>query len=320
MDLGPNEQQQQISDAVERLLAHRESYKAAMELVEQDGYDGGLHQALVELGFFDIALGEGLGPLDAAIMVERIAYGGGLVSAGASALVYPMVVGEATNEPVALVTDEGRLPCRFLANAKIALVLEGDDVVRLALTAEDVEPVANARVGYPLGRLKSGAIEKGERLGSSAADAMRRWWRVALAIEIAGTAKAAVDTTVRYVQEREQFGRPLGSFQVVQHHLANLTVQVEATQWLAFRAAFSEADAVHAAVAASYAATTSPNVYRESHQLHGAMGFTREYPLHVWSMRLLVLQRELGGSIEHAREVTRHRYMKESPRAQVAAV
>jgi alkylation response protein AidB-like acyl-CoA dehydrogenase len=319
MDLAPNEQQQQIIDSVERLLTRRETFKRAIELVKADAHDEDLHQELVKLGFLGIALGDGFGPLDAAIMVERISYGGGLVSAGASALVYPMVVGESTDETVALGTGDGRIPFRFAGNATTALILQDGDVIRLPLTSDDAERVPNARVGYPLGRLKVN-VGKGESLGSAAADRMRHWWRVAIAIEIAGAAKAALDTTVRYVQEREQFGRPIGSFQAVQHHLANLTVQVEATRLLALRAASSEADPVDAAVAASHAASTSPNVYRESHQLHGAMGFTREYPLHVWTMRLLVLQRELGGSMAHAREVTRRRYMSAQPRAHVAAI
>lgn len=319
MDMALNEQQQQISDAVERLLADRESYRSAIELVEKDLHDEALHRELVNLGFYGIALGDGFGPLDAAIMVERVARGGGLVSVGASALVYPMVVGESTEETVALIEGDGRFPVRFLPNANVALLLDGDEVTRIPLSAEDVEPVPNARVGYPLGRLKPEVNAKGDRLGRDAAERMRRWWRVALASEIAGTARGAVETTVRYVQEREQFGRPLGSFQAVQHDLANLTVQVEAARWLAFRAAYSDADPTEAAAAATYATTMSPQVYRESHQLHGAMGFTREYPLHVWTMRLLVLQRELGGSIAHAREVTRQRYLSER-RAYVAAV
>ena len=67
---------------------------------------------------------------------------------------------------------------------------------------------------------------------------MRAWWRVALATEIAGTMRGALSFTTQYVKERRQFGRAIGSFQAIQHRLADCVVLTEATRWLAYEAAF----------------------------------------------------------------------------------
>jgi alkylation response protein AidB-like acyl-CoA dehydrogenase len=160
----------------------------------------------------------------------------------------------------------------------------------------------------PLGRVRAGAA--GESLGPGSGEGLRRWWRLALAAECLGTMSAALDVTVEYVKRRRQFGRPIGSFQAIQHRLAQCAVQVEATRWLTYEAASRGADEEASAVAAAYAADSAHHVFRETHQLTGAMGFTREHDLHVFSMRLEALRVELGGASAHRRAITRARWMR----------
>jgi alkylation response protein AidB-like acyl-CoA dehydrogenase len=128
---------------------------------------------------------------------------------------------------------------------------------------------------------------------------MRAWWRVALAAEMAGTMKAALDVTLDHVRERIQFGRPIGSFQGVQHRLAECAVLIEGARWLAYEAAWHGAPAEAASLAAAHSATAALRVFHDCHQFNGAMGLTREHDLHVWSMRLPALQLEMEGPGHH---------------------
>jgi alkylation response protein AidB-like acyl-CoA dehydrogenase len=165
--------------------------------------------------------------------------------------------------------------------------------------------VNNDRTGWPLARLDPRALARAEPLGPGAGEALRNWRRVAIALEIAGAMRGALNTTVTYVKDRVQFGRPIGSFQAIHHRLAHLAVLVEGTYWLALEAAWRGAAPTAAAAAAAQATASAPLVLRETQQMHGAIGFTREYPLHLWTLKLPALQRELGGASGHARAVAK---------------
>jgi acyl-CoA dehydrogenase len=99
--------------------------------------------------------------------------------------------------------------------------------------------------------------------------------------------------TVNYANERRQFGRPIAAFQAVQQHLVgiaqetslvNAAVDGAARAPCAFEIAAAKALASRAALAAT----------RAAHQVHGAMGMTREYPLHHFSRRLWAWRSEYG--------------------------
>jgi alkylation response protein AidB-like acyl-CoA dehydrogenase len=148
----------------------------------------------------------------------------------------------------------------------------------------------------------------GTSLGAGSGARLRRWWRLALAAELLGAMEAALAITVEYVRRRRQFGRAIGSFQAVQHRLALATVQLEGTRWLTLEAAAQGAPEEAVAIAAAYACDAAQLVFRETHQLSGAMGYTREHPLHVFSMRLAALRLEQGGAGAHRREIARARW------------
>jgi hypothetical protein len=308
MNLTLSEQQQFILDAVNKLLEKNGGYQRAMDLLPQAAYDAPLEAELDAAGFGNVALERGTGPLEAALIAHEICCSGGTVSFAARSLVAPMVLGELPDGPVSLARGSAAVPLRFGPHARTVLVDAGEQALQLAVTPEDWEAVDNDRAGYPLARLTSSALGRARGLGAGTGETLRRWWRVGLAIETAGTMKGAFDTTVAYVKERIQFNRPIGSFQAVQHRLAELAVLVEGARWLALEAAYAGAPALGAATAAGHAAGAAGKVFRECHQLHGAMGFTREHRLHVWSMRLRALELELGGVTAHRREVGREKY------------
>jgi len=304
-----SEDQQAVAEAVEALLARHAGAERAIALGGKGEYDGELERALHEAGF--LALYGEAGALPAALLVEAVAREAGVASIAARALVAPALVADRRFDgPIALasVGPDGRTaPARFAAHARHVLLADGEQAKWLTLTAGEAEPV-RSNFGYPLGRLPEDAHERAVSLGAGSGERLRRWWRTALAIEIAGTLRSAFDVTLDYVQRRRQFGRAIGSFQGVQHRLALAAVRVEGTRWLALEAADGGAAAEASGVAAAYAADAAKQVFEETHQFSGAMGFTREHPLHVWSMRLQALRLELGGVKEHRQAVARARW------------
>jgi alkylation response protein AidB-like acyl-CoA dehydrogenase len=114
--------------------------------------------------------------------------------------------------------------------------------------------------------------------------------------------------TVDYVNRREQFGHPIARFQAVRHRLAECAVLVEGARWLALEAAAHGAQSEAAAIACTYATAAAKHVIGETHQLTGAMGFTKEYALHVYTTRSQGLTLELGGLEAHSRSVSNARW------------
>ena len=133
-------------------------------------------------------------------------------------------------------------------------------------------------------------------------------WRLGLAAETVGCMDAALAETVAYLKQRRQFGQTIASFQAVQHRLAECAIQVEASRWLTREAAFVASGSEAIAGAAAFALDAAGHVFAETHQLSGAIGFTREHDLHVWSMRLHALRQELGGVGGHRRAVVEARW------------
>lgn len=312
MDFELDADQQAIVDAVGSLLAQRAGAARAIELAGKSEYDRELDAALDDAGFTGVALAEGAGPLEAALVCHAVAKAGGVVSIGASALVAPGVTGRQIQGPVALADLSQGGPVRFAAHARTLLAVDGDQARVIALEPADVERVAS-NSGYPLARV-SVEPSRGEPLGAGSGERLRAWWRVAIAVEAAATMSAALDVTVDYVKRRRQFGRAIGSFQAVQHRLAECSVWIEGSRWLAYEAAFEGAPAERAAAAAAHAGAAAGRVFAETHQLSGAMGFTREHDLHVWSMRLQALRLELGGVAAQRRALAQARWTATGPR------
>lgn len=307
MDFELDDAQRAIVEAVDVLLERHAGPARAIELGAKGEYDGALHGALRESGFLELACGEGTGPLEAALLVECAARAGALCSVAASALVAPLVLGRPGDGPLALVESGSTAPIRYAAHAHAALVLDGDRARLVPLPDGSATPVAST-FGYPMGRFEVGALSEGDDLGAGSGDRLRDAWRLALAVELAGSMAGALETTLTYVKERRQFGRAIGSFQGVQHRLARCHIQVQGSRWLALEAAHGGGATEASAAGAAYAAEAAGRVFAETHQFSGAMGFTREHDLHVWSMRLQALRLELDGVAGHERALAEARW------------
>uniref|UniRef100_UPI00278C8F8C acyl-CoA dehydrogenase family protein n=1 Tax=Streptomyces venezuelae TaxID=54571 RepID=UPI00278C8F8C len=131
-----------------------------------------------------------------------------------------------------------------------------------------------------------------ELLGEEPADvlgalaATGRGAAVMLAAEAVGAAREALDRTVAHVGSREQFGRPVGSFQAVKHRLADLYVQVEAARSLTHCAAREPGPGPDSGpLALAHALEALRATAGESIQLHGGIGFTWEHEAHLFFKR-----------------------------------
>jgi alkylation response protein AidB-like acyl-CoA dehydrogenase len=247
-----------------------------------------LQRELQEGGYFDIASVPELGPLSAAMAVERLARLPFTAEIALSMLVRPHLPGGCPR-PLAVV-EQGR-PGRFVATARTILVLENETISIVQPTADQVEPV-DSLFAYPMGRLKSSA--RGTPLSKTEAGIVRQWLRVALAAEASGLLQAAVASAVDHISQRKQFGRPLGTFQALRHRMAECAVLAGGVKWLALKAA-STADAGDAALAAYHAQESATRVVYDVHQMLAAMGMTLEHSLHLWTYRLKALLSEQGG-------------------------
>jgi len=307
MNLQPTSDQNALIDAVEQIIAKpRELPRDGKHFAYSEELDAMLRGG----GFLNVACEEGMGPLDAALVVETASKSPFALETAASTLVAPMVIGEAVEGPVVLMRDV-RQAARFLPMAKAALVLDGDSAVLL-----DVRDLARAPVeslmAYPMGRfVETPDLTRGQRLSPDQRDKLLMWWRVGIALEASGAMQAAVHFTADYVTTRRQFGRPLGSLQAIQHRLAECTTRAQGTRWLAREAAW-KGDAASAALAATYAQRAIRPIVHDMHQFNGALGITLEHPLHYWTYRLTALQAELGGPSAQALAAAHELWLRKS--------
>ncbi|MGH7785249.1 MAG: acyl-CoA dehydrogenase family protein [Candidatus Binatia bacterium] len=114
--------------------------------------------------------------------------------------------------------------------------------------------------------------------------------KVALCAEMCGGAQKVLEMSVDYAKVREQFGKPIGSFQAIQHKCANMMVQVESAKSATYYAAWAVAnDVPEAHLAACMAKAYCSDAYRfvsaEGIQIHGGIGFTWEHDMHLYFKR-----------------------------------
>jgi len=144
--------------------------------------------------------------------------------------------------------------------------------------------------------------------GLGAGPALRRVLDLAgaaLAAEQVGGAEACLDLAVDYAKVREQFGRPIGSFQAIKHKCADMLLQVESARsaawyagWVAGRGDWEELAAA-SATAQAYCSDAYFHCAAESIQIHGGIGFTWEHDAHLYYRRAKSSESLLGDASHH---------------------
>lgn len=187
------------------------------------------------------------------------------------------------DEAVLLCVESGRLslsePFLLVDGATAA----GLDRFELAVTASDM--VARGAAA------ETGWIEALDRMTAAAA------------CEAAGLLRAMLDQTVAYARQRTQFGQSIGSFQVVQHRLADMLVDVEQAHSLALAAIRAPGNGALVSAAKARADRSLRFVSDQAVQLHGGIGTTQELALNRYFRRAMALVREFGSAGQHLARV-----------------
>ncbi|MDQ4006677.1 MAG: acyl-CoA/acyl-ACP dehydrogenase [Actinomycetota bacterium] len=131
---------------------------------------------------------------------------------------------------------------------------------------------------------------------------------LAVAAQLLGAARMLLEMSTEYAGQREQFGRRIGEFQAVKHHLADVAVAVEFTRPLVHGAAVALDDAssysAREVSAAKVAASrTADRAARTALQVHGAIGYTQEHDLSVWLLHVRALVNAWGTPSHHRTRV-----------------
>ncbi|GAA3129731.1 acyl-CoA dehydrogenase family protein [Streptosporangium carneum] len=140
----------------------------------------------------------------------------------------------------------------------------------------------------------------------AAASAAYDMGALACAAQLVGLGRRLLETTVEYATARRQFGRPIGEFQAVKHHLANALVGLEYARPLVHGAALASGsptfarDVSAAKVAASEAAYAAAKI---ALQVHGAIGYTDEYDPSLWIRKVRALHSAWGSPGDHRARV-----------------
>ncbi|MDQ4142338.1 MAG: acyl-CoA dehydrogenase family protein [Actinomycetota bacterium] len=147
---------------------------------------------------------------------------------------------------------------------------------KLGLRAQDTAEIVLQDVRVPDAN-RLGEVGKGFSVAMSALDN----GRISLAAGCVGIAQGALDVSVRYAQEREQFGRPIARFQLVQELLADMAVETHAARLMTWRAAtLSDAGAKHtveSSMAKYFASEVAVRAANAAVQVHGGYGYVDEY-------------------------------------------
>jgi alkylation response protein AidB-like acyl-CoA dehydrogenase len=130
---------------------------------------------------------------------------------------------------------------------------------------------------------------------------------VARCAELVGCIQASFDMTVKYAKDRKQFGRPIGSFQAVQHHCTNMVVDVDGSRFITYQAAWKISEGLpagrEASMAKAWTSDASRRVTSLAHQIHGAISFTEEYDVHLFYRRAKSGEVAFGDSEYHLEKV-----------------
>ncbi|MEP1471535.1 MAG: acyl-CoA dehydrogenase family protein [Halieaceae bacterium] len=296
------------------------------------GRDPALWQQLVELGLVGITVPEafgglGMNSLDFVLLAQECGY-----VALPEPLVQTALVAVPMLEALGGDTATEWLPKIAAGEGIVAVGLEQN------LLVEDAH-IANLLLLEQGGEIHAVTPEQCELQRSESVDPSRQLFRVTIngagnviaqgeqaaqllaraldhgalgaAAQALGLAQRMVDLSVQYTADRQQFGKPVGSFQAVKHHMANVAVQLEYAKAPVHRAACAlSTDSANASQAVSHAKIVACDAAKlaakNSIQVHGAMGYTWEVDLQIYMKKAWALANSWGDAGFHKARVADH--------------
>ena len=146
--------------------------------------------------------------------------------------------------------------------------------------------------------------------GWSTIEKVLQWGAIGKCAEMTGGGQEVLDMTVEYAKQRTQFGRPIGTFQAIQHHCANMATDVEGSKFITYQAAWRLSEGLPAdrevAMAKAWVSEAYRRVCALGHQSHGAIGFTKEHNMQLYSRRAKAAEVIFGDTDFHLEKVATH--------------
>ncbi|MCU1455026.1 MAG: acyl-CoA dehydrogenase [Acidimicrobiales bacterium] len=311
MDLQLDDIEAELQAGVRQLCEQRVSLPALLDLATHRQLDRSLWDALGAMGVFSLRLeaaagGVGLGTTEAVVVYEELGRSlapGPLVATHlAAGLVTGTVVGSVER-------TDGPAIVEHLTASDALVVTDPDGLWLVEPTSVSAQPV-----DAPMDPLTPTHIvdrlPQGEQLGGPAESA--RWilgGRLLTAALLLGVSARATDAARDYALAREQFGRPIGTFQAVKHLVVDMLVRTELARSAIYAAAatLDEAgtDAGRLAIASAKLAAGTAAVAngKACIQVHGGVGFTWEAEPHLYLKRAWALDAAFGSAHEQADEL-----------------
>jgi len=332
MDFTFTEDQLLFQESVHSLLTNEVTPEAIRERWETEtGRSDALWSQLVEMGLTGITVpeefgGMGMSQLDFILLAQ---------SAGYVALPEPLVHVAFVAVPALLALGNADLNAQWLpkiadGSAKVVVGLEenlfvedahiadllllqkGDEwhaVPKSAAKLRHNESIDLSRKLFAIEFTPSPAtlVAKGEK-AKALETVIINHGALAAAAQALGVAQRMIDLSVKYASERQQFGKPIGSFQAVKHHMANIAYKLEYAKAPVYRAAYALANnqsrvdlyTSHAKIVSCEVADLAA---KNSIQVHGAMGYTWEVDLHIFMKRAWALNNTWGDAAFHKNRV-----------------
>jgi len=318
VDFQLTEDQEALQEGLRSFCDGRVAVDQLPELEKSGGFDRDLWGDLAEMGVFGLRLpeaqgGVGLGNADGVLVFaelgRRLVPGPLVWSHLAAGLIDGAESGDCVVGGLDLPREDGPLLIEHLDHLDRVLILRPGGV--FSLEPGELEGEA---VGVPLDPLTPvhalRAVPQGERIaGAEEVAAIRLAGAALVSGQLLGIAEATLELSVEYAKTREQFDRPIGSFQSVKHILADMFVAQEVARAAVYAAGATlddpEVGEVERAVstAKAIAGENALKNCRACIQVHGGMGYTWEVPAHYYLKRTWVLESLFGTSEEHIERV-----------------
>ena len=317
-----------MRDAVKDMLASEcsgEAVRAAW--ASEDGRVAGLWDQLAQMGVAgatgpEDAGGMGMTAVDWVLLLEELGY-----------VACPEPIADHTAVGIAMLTE---LPSSVVRDAWLASAVAGETVLAVAFDGEYVAAPGSDRFLIQSGNAVHAVLaEDVVHVVQNDTDHTRHlvrldweptpenclaktapdiWVRararaaVACAAELVGLGRRMIDMTVEYAKVREQFGKPIGAFQAVHHHLVDAHMALQFAAPMVYRAAWcldTGADDREQAVSIAKATASDAALLaaRKALQVHGAIGYSTEHDLHMYMKRVWSLARAHGDPAAHRRRL-----------------
>ena len=322
MDFDLSADQLALRDAARDLLDARASTDHVRKVLDaEEGYDPELWREMAAQGWLAIEVPEdvgglGLGFVEVAVLAEEV---GRHVAPAPYISTVLARRALATTDWAERLTEGtavgavawGASPVIDAPIADVLVVVRDSDVTAYDISATKPTRVEAMDQTRRMARIDPTELDGGVEVGGDdLVTSMLDAGATAYAAELLGAAQRMLEASVDYAKVREQFGRPIGSFQAVKHRCADMLVDVEGMRSAVWYAAWAvETNAADRSLAAStakaWASDAGMRVMNSALQVHGGIGFTWEHDLHLYLKRAQLDSVVFGDATYHRERIAR---------------